>query len=206
MATRDVVDDVLGKYGRTYAAQAGIRLSDKPAPLFQLLVLTTLMSVRIRADIAVDAARELFRAGWRTPKAMAESTWQQRVDALGRAHYVRYDESTARHLEESAVRALEVYHGDLRGMAEAAGRDAARLRNLLTEFPRIGATGAQIFCREAQVVWAWLRPFFDKRALAGAEKVGLPTQPKRLARLVPPEEHARLAAALVRATLETKRA
>ena len=63
-------------------------------PLFQLLVLTILLSVRIRADIAVDAARELFRAGWRTPKAMSESTWKQRVEALGRAHYVRYDEST----------------------------------------------------------------------------------------------------------------
>lgn len=26
---------------------------------------------------------------------MLDATWQQRVDALGRAHYVRYDESTA---------------------------------------------------------------------------------------------------------------
>jgi hypothetical protein len=50
-----------------------------------------------------------------------------------------------------------------------------------------------------------LRPFFDGRALAGAEKIGLPTQPGRLARLVKAEDHARLAAALVRATLETKR-
>ena len=65
MAKKESVDDLLSKHGTTYAAQAGIRLSDKPAPLYQLLVLTTLLSVRIRTEIAVDAARELFRAGWR---------------------------------------------------------------------------------------------------------------------------------------------
>src|SRR5919198_3980315 len=168
MTVRQRVHDLLASHGMTYAAQAGIRLADKPAPLFQLLVLTTLLSVRIRADIAVAAARELFRAGWRTPAAMRESTWQQRVDALGRAHYVRYDESTARHLEESARRTLETYHGDLRGLAGAAEHDPARLRRLLTEFPRIGRTGAEIFCREVQAAWSWLRPYFDRRALTAA--------------------------------------
>lgn len=200
MATKHAVDDLLAERGTTYAQQAGIRLADKPAPLYQLLVLTTLLSVRIRAEIAVDAAKELFKAGWRTPAAMRESTWQQRVDALGRAGYVRYDESTARHLGESAERVIEVYHGDLRRMAEAAGQDPRRLRSLLTEFPRIGPTGAEIFSREAQAVWTWLRPYFDRRALTGARKLGLPTDPAKLGKLVDPEEAARLAAALIRTT------
>ena len=138
-----------------YAAQAGIRLADKPAPLFQLLVLTIVSATRIRAEIAVEAARELFQAGMRTPKAMAESTWTQRVQALGRAHYVRYDKSTARALREAAVRVLEVYQGDLRKMGEAAGENRGRLRALLIEFPRIGPSGAEIFCREARDVWPW---------------------------------------------------
>jgi hypothetical protein len=201
MAERQRVEELLAEHGTTFAAQAGIRLADKPAPLFQLLVLTVLLSVRIRSDIAVDAARELFEAGWRTPQAMAESTWKQRVAALGRAHYVRYDESTARALREASVRVLEVYRGDLRLMGQAAEGSPGRLRGLLTEFPRIGPTGAEIFCREAQEVWPWLRPFFDRRALSGAAEVGLPTTSSRLAGLVPPDEHARLAAALVRATL-----
>ncbi|HEV2782767.1 MAG TPA: endonuclease [Actinophytocola sp.] len=200
-ATKNTVEELLAERGTTYAEQAGIKLADKPAPLYQLLVLTTLLSVRIKAELAVDAARELFRAGWRTPKAMRESTWQQRVDALGRAHYVRYDESTARYLGEAAERVIETYHGDLRHLAEKADGDVGRLRQLLTEFPRIGATGAQIFCREAQAVWPWLRPYFDKRALVGAKKVGLPADPDRLAKLVSPDDQARLAAALTRVSL-----
>jgi hypothetical protein len=76
------VDDVLAEHGTTYAEEAGITLANKPQPLYRLLVLTTLLSTRISADIAVAAARELSKAGWRSPAGMRESTWQQRVDAL----------------------------------------------------------------------------------------------------------------------------
>jgi hypothetical protein len=195
---RETLTDLLDRYGTTYAEQAGITLRDKPAPLYQLLVLTTLLSVRIKADIAVAAAKELFRAGWRTPRAMADSTWQQRVDALGRAHYKRYDESTSTYLAEGAQRVLDVYHGDLRRMWAEADGNAAALRRALTAFPRIGETGAHIFCREVQLVWPALRPYFDQRALDTAERLGLPADPKRLADLVSGPEVARLAAALVR--------
>jgi hypothetical protein len=159
------------------------------------------LSVRIKADIAVAAAKELFRAGWRTPKAMADSTWQQRVDALGRAHYKRYDERTSTYLAEGARRVIDVYHGDLRRLRAQADGDVAALHRALTAFPRIGETGAHIFCREAQVVWPELRPYFDRRALDTAERLGLPADPKRLADLVSGPDVARLAAALVRRSL-----
>ena len=199
------IDELLDRYGTTYAHEAGITVRDKPAPLYQLLVLTTLLSVRISATIAVAAARELFHAGWRTPKAMAASTWQQRVDALGRAHYVRYDESTATALGDGAQRALDVLHGDLRRLRPESRSDLKRLRAGLTEFRRIGDTGADIFCREAQVVWPELRPFFDRRALATAKKLGLPTDADELADSVAPDDIGRLAAALVRAGLDRKK-
>ncbi|WP_020659569.1 hypothetical protein [Amycolatopsis benzoatilytica] len=195
-------DELLSEYGTTYAAEAGIKLSDKPQPLYRLLVLTTLLSTRISARLAVAAARELSQAGWRSPAAMRASTWQERVDALGRAHYVRYDESTAQHLGEGAEFIRDRYHDDLRRMADAAEADPRRLEKLLAEFPRIGPTGAQIFCREAQAVWPWLRPYFDRRALDGAEKAGLPSDPEQLAKLVPGDELARLAAALVRRSFQ----
>jgi hypothetical protein len=199
------VDELLDRYGTTYAREAGITLRDKPAPLYQLLVLTTLLSVRISARIAVAAARELFRAGWRTPERMAESTWQQRVDALGRAHYVRYDESTATALAAGARRVLDEYHGDLRRIGPESDKDIPRLRDALRGFPRIGETGADIFCREAQVVWPPLRPYFDRRALSAAGQLGLPTDPDELASLVATADVGRLAAALVRASLDRKR-
>ncbi len=201
MSRKDRVRELLDEYGTTYAEQAGITLRDKPAPLYQLLVLTTLLSARIKADIAVDAARELFKAGWRTPRALLDSTWQQRVDALGRGGYRRYDESTATYLADGARLLVEKYRGDLRRLRDEAGGDPKAVRERLTEFPRIGPTGAEIFCREAQSVWPALRPSFDRRALALARDAGLPDDANALAKLVRGEELSRLAAALVRRSL-----
>ncbi|MFB9903563.1 endonuclease [Allokutzneria oryzae] len=195
---RDIIAKLLDEHGRTYASEAGIPLADKPSPLYRLLVLTTLLSVRISSDIAVAAARELSKAGWRTARAMRESTWQQRVDALGRAHYVRYDESTARHLGEGAELTITAYGGDLRRMRRAADGDVSELQRLLRRFPRIGPVGARIFCREVQDVWPEFRPFFDDRALTAAARLGLPTTPADLARSAPSGAVALLAAALIR--------
>jgi hypothetical protein len=201
MDTSDLIGRLLREHGRTYADEAGITLRDKPAPLYQLLVLTVLCSVRIRAETASAAARELFAAGLRTPQAMAESGWQERVDALGRAHYVRYDESTATALGDGAELLLDRFHGDVRKLREQAAGDAEELRTLLQEVPRIGPVGADIFCREAQGVWPELRPFFDERSRATAAGLGLPRSASDLAELVPPKDLARLSAALVRVSL-----
>ncbi|WP_393062940.1 endonuclease [Streptomyces sp. LN549] len=192
---------LLAEYGRTYADEAGIRLRNTPMPLYQLLTLCVLFSVRIRADIAVAAARELFGAGMRTPQAMADSSWQGRVDALGRAHYRRYDESTATVLGEGAELVLGEYRGDLRRLRQKADGDPEQIRRLLQEFPRIGPVGADIFSREAQGVWPELRPAFDTRAREAAAGLGLPKTPERLAALVGDDDLPRLAAALVRVEL-----
>lgn len=198
---RDRTEHLLDESGETYAHEAGIHLADKPSPLYQLLVLTTVLSTRISASVAVKAARELFKAGWRTPRSMADASWSDVVKALGRAHYVRYDESTARALNAGAVLLLDRWHGDLRQLRDEAGGDADRVRELLQKFPRIGPVGASIFCREAQGIWPELRPAFDQRALDGAEKNHLPKDPARLGKLVPPNDLPRLAAALVRSTI-----
>lgn len=198
---RAQIRSLLSAAGTTYAEQAGIRLVDQPAPLYQLLVLSVLLSTRIRADVAVAAARELFRAGSGTPRGMREASWQERVDALGRGHYVRYDESTATALGNGADLIITEYRGDLRRMWRAAGGSGDELRRLLQRVPRLGPTGASIFCREAQAVWPGLRPYLDRKALDGAGRLGLPTDPDQLAALVPDEDLARFAAALVRTAL-----
>jgi hypothetical protein len=195
---------LLSEAGHTYAEDAGIILKDQPAALFKLLALANLLSTRISADIAVAAARELFEAGGGTARGMANLTWQQRVDALGRGHYVRYDESTATRLGDMAEKVMEEYDGDLRKLPQKAGRDIGTAREMLQEFPGIGPVGAEIFCREAQAVWPWLRPSFDSLALKGADRLGLPTDPKRLAELVAERELARLASALVRVAKDKK--
>lgn len=197
-----IARELLDRAGTTYAAEAGITLADKPAPLFQLLVLAQLMSARITADIAVAAARELRSSGYRTPQSVAEADWQDLVDALGRGHYRRYDESTATRLGENAGILLDRYHGDLRKLAAEADGDPGRLAESLQQFKGIGPTGAEIFLREVQDVWTWVRPHFDDRARKGADLLHLSTDPKRLERLGRSGRDAELAAALVRVSLD----
>jgi hypothetical protein len=202
---RRIAAVLVERHGRTYAEDAGITLADKPSPLWRLLVLSLLLSARISADIAVAAARELSRAGYRTPRAMREATWQDRVDALGRGHYRRYDERTATMLGEVADRVLEEYAGDLRRLHAAAGEadePTPALSRRLQEFKGIGPTGAAIFCREVQGIWPDLAPFVDDRAADGAERLGLSRDPQRLAGLVDAEDLPRLVAGCVRAARE----
>ncbi|REF35789.1 endonuclease [Thermasporomyces composti] len=191
---------LLDRHGRTYADEADIRLRDTPGPLYQLLVLATLLSARISAGIAVAAARELFRAGYRSAATMRDASWQDRVDTLGRGHYRRYDERTATMLGRAAEVVLEQWRGDLRRL-HAEGGDVDGVSRLLQSVPGIGPTGAAIFCREVQGVWPDLAPYVDTRAARGAERLGLPASPTALARLVPTEDLPRLVAGCVRASL-----
>jgi hypothetical protein len=195
----ETVRRLLARLGHTYAQDAGIHLTDRPAPLYQLLVLATLLSARISSDIALAAARELFAAGYRTPAAMSGATWQDRVDALGRGHYRRYDESTSTRLGNGTDLLIQRWHGDLRKLRDEAGADPGRTAALLTEFPGIGPAGADIFCREVQSTWPGIAPYFDTRTLDGAKKLELPLDPARLAALAGSDaDLATLAAALVR--------
>jgi endonuclease III len=203
---RDLVRRLLDRHGRTYAEEAGIRLTDSPAPLYQLLVLATLLSARIRASVAVATARALFDAGYRTPQAMHEASWQDRVDALGRGHYRRYDERTATMLGDSAELCLRRWKGDLRRLHAEADGQVGALRPLLDEFPGIGPTGADIFLREVQAVWGDVRPYLDRRVTAGARLLHLPESADALPALVSREDYPRLASALVRVSLDERSA
>ncbi len=201
-ADREIVRELLAGYGRTYAQDAGVTLRDTPQPLYQLLVLSCLLSARIRASVASAAARALFDAGMRDPRRMADADWQQRVDALGAGHYRRYDERTATQLGDGARLVLERYGGDLRELREKAGGDLDECRRLLRELPGIGPVGADIFLREVQSVWPQAAPYFDGKAVQGARRLGLPDSPAELARTADRADYAALAAALVRSALD----
>ncbi len=199
MNQHDIARELLAQHGQTYAEQAGIRLKDTPMPLYQLAVLSVLLSARIGAGIAVAAATELFRAGYRTPARMRAATWQQRVDALGRGHYRRYDESTASMLGDGAQLVLDRWHGDLRRIHRDG--DVKAVSQQLQQLPGLGPTGAAIFCREVQGVWGDLAPYVDDRAAKGAERLGLPRSAPKLASLVAEEDLTRLVAGCVRVAL-----
>lgn len=202
---REVADALLDRFGRTFADEAGIRLKDQPSSLYQLLVLSTLLSARISAEVAIAAARELYEAGYRTPAAMRRATWQDRVDALGRGHYRRYDESTATMLGRGAELLDQEWKGDLRRLRDEGRGDRKKIADLVTRFPGIGPTGADIFLREVQVVWTGLSPYFGDRVVRNAGKLGLPADERKLAELAAsPTQTARLAAGIVRATRSSR--
>ncbi|MDI3417784.1 endonuclease [Streptomyces luteolus] len=202
--SRKVMRELLREHGQTYAAEAGIRLRDTPQPLYRTLVLAHLLSARIRASVAVATSKALYDAGLRDAKRMTESTWQQRVDALGRGGYRRYDERTATQLGDGGRLLLDRWGGDLRKMREEADGDADSLRGFLRELPGVGPVGADIFLREVQDVWPEFGPIVDAKALQGAERLGLPKGVADLRRLAKREgaTHAELASALVRAALD----
>ena len=199
-ADQKLVGRLLKIAGTTYAEEAGVRLENTPMPLFQLLVLCMLASKPIDATIAMQAGRELFRAGLTTPHAVLEADRRTMIDAFGRAHYVRYDESSATRLADIAATVRDEYSGDLRDLAAAGRRDAIGVKRLLKQFKGIGDTGADIFLREVQDVWTWARPYFDERATTAARELGLPHEPRELSALAP-RTTAKLAAALVRVSL-----
>lgn len=202
MSHSDTVRRLLESAGTTYAEEAGIRLDDKPMPLFELLTLCMLASKPIDATIATRAAHELFAEKLRTPDAVLKADRATMIAAFGRASYARYDESSATRLIDIATAVRDHYDGDLRGLAVSADQDVARAKRLLQEFTGIGDTGADIFLREIQDVWTWVRPHFDSRAAAAATELGLPDDVDTLAELGG-SECSRLAAALVRVSLDT---
>jgi endonuclease III len=197
----DIAKRLMKEAGTTYAHEAGITLKDTPMPLFQLLVLCMLASKPIDANIAVAAARELFHVGLRTPEAVRNANRKKMIDAFGRASYARYDESSATRLVEMAQAVGDDYDDDLRKIAEAADGDPVAAAKLLQRFKGIGKTGSDIFLREVQDTWTWVRPYFDERARDAAKQLGLPSDSEGLGELAQ-GSNAEFAAALVRASLD----
>jgi len=192
----EIVQGLLERHGQTFADEAGIHLTDAPKPLFRLLCLTVLLATRMRHSMGVDAARALGEAGLDTPEDVADHRDRVRETLTG-AGYVRYDESKADQLAQSAAHCRDAYDGDLRRL-----RGTDDLADRLTEFTGIGEVGAEIFLREVQAVWPEVRPVFGRPGRSGAKAVGLPQDDGALADLVSGDDVARLAAALVRVDLD----
>lgn len=201
-SSKRITAALLERYGQTYASETGFTVNDTPSPLYRLLCLATLLSARIRASVAVSAARDLASAGWTTPRKMADATWAERTKVLNGAGYARYDESTSRMLGESAKLLLDRWDGDLRRLRDEADRRPDQERKLLKTFKGIGDVGVDIFFREVQAVWPEVAPFADRKALDTAERLGLSDDAAALARLVPSDELPSLVSSLVRVGLD----
>jgi hypothetical protein len=192
----------LKAHGTLYSKELGIDLTrNTPSALFRWLCASILFSAPISSRSASEAARALARAGWKTPRKMAASRWEDRVKVLNHAGYARLDESRARILGEVADVLVKRYRGDLRRLREVARQDPRREMGLLKDFKGLGEVGVGIFCREIQLVWGEVYPYADEKALAGAKRLRLGETPEELTRLVKRRDYPRLVTALVRMEL-----
>ena len=197
-----IVKAILERYPESYAEALRIDVGkNTPAPLYQWLLCSLLMSARVNANQAQQAAAALFDAGWTTPEKMAATTWEQRVKVLNKNGYARYDESTARYIADTTEIINDRYSGDLRNLRREADNDPERERALLQQFKGIGKVGADIFFREVQVAWEEHFPFVDHKAAEAATDLGLDSE--ALADLAGKRENLpRLLTGLVRAALD----
>ncbi|MBY8931142.1 DNA methylase [Pseudomonas sp. Wu6] len=135
------------------ASELGIEL--KPgddSSLFKWFIASFVMGKRIQAPIAAQAYRVIIEEEGRdTPRKLQHCTSRQLVAMLGRAHYVRYDETTAQRLLDLSAKLNADYSGSITRMLEASD-DRQAFERRLGEFDGVGPKTIEIFMRDAATV------------------------------------------------------
>lgn len=194
---------LLDAHPDTFAREAGITLTDKPSPLFRLLVLTKLLSANLDARLGLRTAHAIGRAGMTTAAKLADAGQDARWQVLSDAKYLRKAQ-TARQLGQLAEEVTDRWGGDLRTLRTQAGGDVDAVRDAVVAFTGIGPLGADIFLREVQAVWSDVRPFADERVLDLARARGLPHTVEGLARAAGTDDLSHVGAALILADMQDR--
>ncbi|AZF53663.1 ATPase [Pseudomonas sp. R4-34-07] len=135
------------------AAELGIVLKpDDDSSLFKWFIASFLMGKRIQAPIAAQAYKVIVEEEGRdTPRKLRHCTSRELVAMLGRAHYVRYDETTAQRLLDLSAKLNAEYSGKITRMLEASDNRQA-FEKRLGEFEGVGPKTIEIFMRDAATV------------------------------------------------------
>ncbi|AQT94806.1 DNA methylase [Pseudomonas azotoformans] len=135
------------------ASELGIELKpDDDSGLFKWFIASFLMGKRIQAPIAAQAYKVIVEEQGRdTARKLQHCTSRELVAMLGRAHYVRYDETTAQRLLDLSAKLNAEYAGKITHMRSASeSREAFEKR--LREFDGVGPKTIEIFMRDAAKV------------------------------------------------------
>lgn len=135
------------------ANDLGIRLQacDETA-LFKWFVASFLMGKRIQAPIAARAYQVLVEEhGCDSAQRLAQFSHRQLVSILGKAHYVRYDETTATRLSALAQKLVDEYDGKFGALCRTS-KDRHTFERRLLEFDGVGPKTVEIFMRDAAAV------------------------------------------------------
>ncbi len=203
MTQKDTVNALIEHQGTLYSEAMGANIaSDTPQELFHWLVGAIMLSARISAGNAIEGCNALRKQDFHKIDMILDRDYWDLVKVLNENGYARYDESTARYLKDTAEWVRDTWDGDLRKLRDAS-ESADDPLDKLQGAKGMGKTGAEIFAREAQLVWDAFYPRADGPALDAAADLGLPTDAKSLVDLAGSRERfVRLMAALTRAKLE----
>jgi hypothetical protein len=180
--TKATVRALLDRYPSGYVAEvAGFTVTQTAAGLFRLMCVAILAGDSTPSGPAMEAARALFRRRWDSAPEMAKTDDRERAEVIAEAGYPD-PEKAARRLGQATRFVDERYDGNLRGLRQAAGGDAKRLRRLLREIPGLDDAGLEVFLRDAQAFWPEAGPFIDAGAARAARKLGLPDDAGELLR------------------------
>jgi hypothetical protein len=136
----------------SYARRLRIDLASKnEEELFKWFLACLLFGKPIQTAIAEGAYQELVAARLTSPGAVLRAGWDKLVRLLDRAHYVRYDFSTATKLLE-VCQELKRRYGSLTNLL-AQARTASELSRKLQEFKHIGPVTTRIFLRDVRPIW-----------------------------------------------------
>lgn len=136
----------------SYTRQLQINLaSRKEKELFKWFLACLLFGKPIQREIAARAYHELVNQGLSSPQAIADAGWDKLVFLLDRAHYARYDFSTATKLLQ-VCHDLKHRYGTMENLMSEA-RTPSELSRKLQEFKYVGPVTARIFLREIRPIW-----------------------------------------------------
>ena len=134
------------------ARHLGIDLKSKrEEELFKWFLACLLFGKPIQTEIAEEAYLELVAVGLTSPAAILQAGWNKLVLLLDRAHYGRYDFSTATKILQ-VCKELKRRYGSVKNLV-AQIETASELSQKLQEFKHIGPVTARIFLRDIRPRW-----------------------------------------------------
>lgn len=125
--------------------------SRREEELFKWFLACLLFGKPIQTEIAEQAYGELVGAGLTSADAVIRAGWDKLVRLLDRAHYVRYDFSTATKLLE-VCQELRGRYGTVTKLLSSS-RTTSELSKKLQEFKHVGPVTARIFLRDIRPIW-----------------------------------------------------
>ncbi|KAK9235410.1 hypothetical protein V1525DRAFT_410083 [Lipomyces kononenkoae] len=136
---------------KIYAKELDIDLeSGEETEYFKWFLACLLFGKPVQQEVAKRAYQELVQDGITSPEAISSAGWDKLVEVLDRAHYVRYDFSTATKLLDvsSAIKDKYSTFGELLKQSESPDDLSAHLQ----EFKGVGPKTAEIFLRDMKPV------------------------------------------------------